>query len=435
MNAHMMRFFGLIWCSMTASLAFASGFGMFDTGISPMANAGAFVARAEDGSALFINPAGLAQLGRREIAFSMKFAFQGSHYSNAGQTTWDSDQTLDALPHLVFHDAVGRFAYGFGYTSSHFYDLDWDSPEYPGRFLSTGSTFESREFLGGGAFKITDRFSVGGSLRFVQTQYDVSKRVPQLLDDGFGGALVYEVGESVHGKGDDLGFCLGAQYYKSRWFSMGFSYHSGMTVDLSGDRSFSLASSNGDSRVLDAFALSFSDGAMQSRVWLPQRFSLGVASKVTVRTRLEIDASWDDWSDWKTSEFVFDNVANSEDEWVIPRNMKGVFSLKVAGDFQHRKNLLWRIGMAMRQSSLSSENVEPSFPDADRYTYSGGVSYYLDEWVFEAAYMYHQYRDTKVEGQEFIISAQHPDLIVSTGQEGLFETQKHQFSLGARRRF
>lgn len=435
MNAQLMRWFTMMMSAWAASLVFASGFGVFENGMSPMGAAGAYVARAEDGSALFINPAGLAHLDRREIAFSLKFAFQGSHYSNVGQTIWGSDQKVDALPHFVFHDKVGRFAYGVGTTTSYFYDLDWNAAEdYPGRFLSTGSTFEGQEWSAGGAFEVTERISLGASLRYIQNQYDISRRLPREIDDGLGGTLIYEVDERVHGDGDAVGFTLAGQYYKSRWFSMGFTYQSGTKVDLDGNRTFALATRETDARAMEAFAAGFAESNMQTQIWLPQRICMGVATKVTVRTRLEIDVTWDDWSDWKSSVFTF-GPDGSAGVWEISRDMGDVFGLKVAGDFQHRKNLLWSMGLAMRRGVVDSADVEPSFPDADCFTYAGGVSYLVEQWIFQVAYVYQQYRDTTVVGQEFIVSTEHPDLIVSTGQRGLFETQRHHISLGVRRRF
>ena len=58
----------LVVLSMTTA-AFGSGFALFEAGAKAIAMGGAFAATADDPSAIFFNPAGIAQIRRGEILF------------------------------------------------------------------------------------------------------------------------------------------------------------------------------------------------------------------------------------------------------------------------------------------------------------------------------------------------------------------------------
>ncbi len=415
--------------------AMASGFGLPEVGMSGMGSAGAYVARAEDNSALFYNPAGLAKLKKGELTFSMQGALQRSSYSNIGQTTWRTEPTTDLFPSFIINKTFGRFGLAVGRTLTALYETEWLSPTFPARFSGTGSRFEAQTLALGVSYAITSKWAVGLSARTTDVDYLYSTRLNRMIDDGFGDADFYEVDEDRSMSGSDAGFSLGLQYYQGRKRSFGLSYESGTEIDVDGSRSFKLAPGfEDDTRYSNHFASQFSDGEVTSKVWLPQRLQVGFATRVTIRTRVEADLGWEDWSDWKQSRFDFSGSIPAGGS-VLQRDLKDVYSVRVSGDFQQRKALLWRIGLASQSAVVPTNAFEPTLVDSDKFLITGGVSISSGSFVFEFAYMYEQYRDRDIDDIEGVPSNLGPDFFMSTGEGGVFETQRHHFNLGVRWRF
>ncbi|MDJ0834981.1 MAG: outer membrane protein transport protein [Acidobacteriota bacterium] len=409
----------------------ASGFGLYEVGTRGQDSVGAYTARAEDPSAVFYNPAGLTQLNFSEVMIGAKGSFTRSFYSNAGQTTWDSETETEVLPELFVNYQKGRLGLGLGSARTYTYTVDWDDDDFPARYLSNGSEFNVQEYMAAIGYKLTDTFSIGLTARFAQLEHTWSRHLPRPLDAN-DPSLHYEVNDSVDVDGSDMGFAVGLQYYRSRRFSMGLTYYSPIEIETDGTRGFSLATRTDDQRAIDALNADFADTAVTSLIELPERIQFGIASRVTVRTRLEVDVTYDDW---KSS---FEQTVFTPEDGTTPltidRQWDEVYTIRVSGDFQQRKSLSWRIGLASTLGSpVPDETVEPGFADYDRFIYSGGVSYvFRRKYIFEGSWMYVQNRDRPVLDQELIYNANAPNFYQSNGQEGLFETQRHRLAVGLR---
>ncbi len=110
-----------------------------------------FVAVANDASALYWNPAGLAQYSENDIIFS--------------HTEWLVDikhEFLGAVYHVTGNDAVG-----VSITSLHMDDMAVTSETHP---LGTGEHFKFGDIAVGISYsrKMTEQFSFGGTIKYVE---------------------------------------------------------------------------------------------------------------------------------------------------------------------------------------------------------------------------------------------------------------------------
>lgn len=423
-----MKFFATVWLLSLPLLVQASGFGLYEQGVTAQGNAGAYVSRAEDPSAVYYNPAGLAQLAFSELSFNANTLFTKSYYSNGGQSTWDSDTETTPYPTLFANFKAGRFGFGLGYANTFDWDLTWPEADFPGRYQSSGSSWNVQELMAGFGFKLTDSFSFGVTGRFARAEQTYSRVLPRPFaasDD----TLFYETDQTFTTEGDDIGFIFGLQYYPSRRFNIGVAYHTPIEIDMDGDVSFTQLTRLNDARATGDFESRFAAGPITSSLELPSRMQVGAASRVTVRTRLEVDVSYEDWTSIDQTLYS-DGVTTT----VIPRNWEDVYTLRLAGDFQQRKALNWRIGLASTLGTvIPDETVEPGFADFERFTYSFGVSYlWRKKYTFEANWMYVQNRDRITEGLEYIYNPNDPNFYTSNGQQGNHETQRHFINFGVR---
>ncbi len=427
---------GLTLAAWAAPAAFASGYGQSENGVMGLGSIGAFVARAEDGSALFYNPAGLAQLERGELALSGKALFSRSFYSNVGQSTWESDDQIEGFPVFFWNAKLGRFAFGLGAVTPFYYEIAWDEADFPGRFRANGSAIQVDEYLAGIAFKMTEHLSFGATFRYAQADY----RLTNIETRPFSASepsLFYETEQKFEMDDQSNGFTAGFQYRRGRRLAIGLAYQSAIDLELEGDRVFRQITRADDIRAADAFARDFAAAPAASELTLADRIQAGFATRITVRTRLEVDLALARWSEVEQTLFNTRDAAGAAEQVVIPRQWDDSLEVRISGDFQQRRNLLWRMGLASVEGVAPDATVEPGFPDDDRFMYSFGVSYTLRKrYVVEAGWSYVQNRDTRTRDQEFLFDPNRPpSYLVANGQEGLFETQRTLLSIGLRVRF
>lgn len=416
----------------TSAPLWASGFGLYEQGVVGQGNAGAFVARAEDGSALFYNPAGLAQSRFSEVAIAGRLASSRSFYSNAGQSTWRSEFEQNGLPTFFYNGRYKNFGFAIGSAVTYSYDLNWEELDYPGRFIYNQSSFEVNELMAGFGIKLSDSFSFGASIRQASLEYSLGSSLPRPISATNPGSY-YETQELYEMDGDEIGFSAGLQYYKSRRLSMGVSYQSPIEIDLTGTRGFSQITGLEDQRAVNDFNGTFNGADAGMTLELPERFTVGFSTRVTVRTRVEVDATWEGWSSVESMQIATADSAGNAQDIIIPRQWDDTYTFRVAGDFQQKRALNWRIGLATIRSTVPESTFEPDFPDYDRFMYSFGVGYtFKKKYTVDLGWQLVQNRDRNLRDKELEYDPNAPDFSTPNGQRGVFESQRIQVQAGLR---
>jgi long-subunit fatty acid transport protein len=150
----------------------AGEFLLLPVGARAAAMGQAFSALADDATALYWNPAGISFLGQRSIHVT--------HLDYLAETsyTWGGL----AVPLGVGTWVVGAQLGGFNFGEAPVYTIE--EPE------GTGSTYSNSMFVVGGtvAMNVTDRFSFGGSVKYVQ----------ESLANTSGSTLALDIGSNYH---------------------------------------------------------------------------------------------------------------------------------------------------------------------------------------------------------------------------------------------
>jgi long-chain fatty acid transport protein len=233
--------------------------GGFDNGIvGPRASAmgTAFAGLADDPSAIFYNPAGVALLDRRQglsvtarySTTDLKYRFPEGHTSPSGKTGGTS--TLQGvLPDLFYYRRFfDRFSAGIGiYVPYGGLAGSWDRDVFGlemDQFLAVASVTPSF------AVAVTPRFAVGAGLN-VYFGYMKSKtrgdRIPLGLFLPEAAASLPDLPvfdliryiplrfeQDFHAKGFFLGYNVGALYRPTKWLSLGLSMRSATDAKLTG---------------------------------------------------------------------------------------------------------------------------------------------------------------------------------------------------------
>jgi hypothetical protein len=147
----------------------ASGeFLLLGAGARGHALGGAYAALATDVTAMYYNPAGLAQLNRPGVLFSANSYIAETNYAWAGI----------AFPLGGGVRSVGFSLGSFGFGNQPIYSLD--APEGDGREYSVRQTFLSATL----AQNFSDRFSAGMSLKFINDRLGTAKASGVAIDFG-----------------------------------------------------------------------------------------------------------------------------------------------------------------------------------------------------------------------------------------------------------
>ena len=158
--------------------AHAGGFALIEIGASGLGNAYAGAAAvAADTSTVWFNPAGMLKLASREfsaaahvIATDATFSNRGTNLSSlVGGAAVDGPATEDigrntGIPNIFYVQQFSEdLAFGFGFTvpfgSATEYDEDW-----VGRYASVESGVTAFDLNPTVAYRINDRFSIGGGI-------------------------------------------------------------------------------------------------------------------------------------------------------------------------------------------------------------------------------------------------------------------------------
>lgn len=175
----------------------AASFLEIGVGARAISLGGAFVATANDASALYWNPAGLGRLNRTEILFV--------------HTNWIADIRFDFVGAVAPVGQIGTF--GAAITSLSMDDMmvrTEDQPEGTGEFFQVGDMAIMLSY----GFNLTDRFSIGFSGKYIhqriwkETAQGFAVDIGTLFTTGFKkmriGAALTNFGSDLQMTGDDL---------------------------------------------------------------------------------------------------------------------------------------------------------------------------------------------------------------------------------------
>ena len=240
--------FASVLASVIASVAFGSGFSLYEPSSVSAAMGGALIGKAMDASANFNNPATLTDLTNVEITVGFITEHpRGQVRGNIDGMPWRTgdvacDPGLFWLPHLqVAVPLPWDFTFGISANADYGLGTSYDN-DFPMLWSSDETTVQGLVLNPNLAYKITDKWSVAVGLRWLF--FDFEQYSNPLI-----GHESYELGSaSTRLKGDNafksLGWVVGTKYDITENFSVGAVYKSAIDATIDGRISTSVRRRN-----------------------------------------------------------------------------------------------------------------------------------------------------------------------------------------------
>ena len=307
---------------MTAAAARADGFLFNGQSARCLGVMNACAAQADDPSAVFFNPGGLAlTMTRMEASAGGTFGgninghFRGRPPGIADGTAAEERMASDAAPHAYAATPFGeRFAAGVGAYSLFRMRTEWSDPEhYAGRFIATKSNVESFDVTGVASVRVTPKLGIGGGIVYRTSRLSASRITGPLTTD----------------RESSTGWSAGVLYRPLAHWSLALTHRSDIGV-------------------------------------FPSQTTGGVAWRPSDAFVFEIDANRTSWS--RVRELVIDSVR-------FPLNLQDTTTLRAGFRNRLSPRTEWHLGYAAERAAQPDETVGAFMHDATRSTYGVGVAY------------------------------------------------------------
>ncbi|HTO94734.1 MAG TPA: outer membrane protein transport protein [Bacteroidota bacterium] len=366
-----------------ASVALAGGFQLNEHGANAMAQAGAFAARATDGSAIYFNPAGLGfqttpsiMLGATGIAFTS--SFYGPLQANTNQKYEQAKQIFTPVNGYVVYPVMDRLTVGAGVNNQYGLGTEWPST-WPGRFLAEKTDLATWFITPSVAYRVSDQLSIAVEGSYVAGTVKLTRGV-----DTRGIQTPAPVNSTLDMKGHGFAFGGGVLYKPTPELSIGVSYRSKVKVDASGTATFTP----------NYTQLGLPQGGVSASITLPATGFAGIAYKITKDLEVEADYQYIGWSSYKTLSFTF---ASNNSVVSSTKNYSDTYILRVGGEYTMAP---WhfRAGYLYDHCPVSDTYAEPMLPDANRNGLNVGLGYDVSQhWNVSVAYFFLKFNDRTVQ--------------------------------------
>jgi len=371
---------------------FAGGLSTPGQGARALSMAGAFTAVADDGSAVFYNPAGISQIDGTSIEGGLAFLSPELRYTTPGGATETSTKHAFAPSLFVTRRFTDKFSAGLGLYAPYARDAEFPDDLANG-FASLKSKMVRTDLSGVISYQASDAFSIGGGLVVGYSQVDRS------IPAGPG----LRINDEMDGVG--FGGVVGLLWKVNAHLKAGVTYRTEMSVDHDGDRT--LVTGGVPTR-----------SNARAEVRYPASLGLGIALNPSENLTLALDANWTGWSS-------MDQVTTRTDAWpdsITQLHARDSRDIRIGAEYRLPAGWAVRAGYAYSQGAFPKTYIIPAQPDADGQEIGLGIGKATGAWRVDLAYHYAVTREANASANIY-------------GYDGKYNISQHLVGLTAAYRF
>jgi long-chain fatty acid transport protein len=363
-----------------------------------MARGNAFVATADNPSAVYYNPAGLTQLSGQHLSAGFyDVSVQSDYHSASGSASLNDD--YQAIPQIFYSikPAGSSWAYGLGFYAPFGLATEWPANSPLRTFaLKNKQTYLTLNLSA--AYQLSPTLSVGGGLTYNKVTTDLRRALGV-----FGPNDLFR----FEGHGHAMGFTLGTLWQPTKQHSFGLSYQSRTSVDLKG--------------TTDTIPL-ISGEPSSARFDFPDVLIVGYSYRPTPQWNIEANLDWTNWDRLNTV-----TIKKASGNTPLAFNWQSGFFYEL-GVTRYLTDS-WNIsaGYLYTENSVPDATYTPAVPDSNRSFYSLGLGYNSGNLGASLAWHY-------ANGGRRTVTGSPPSLIGATA-DGTYDNSLNAFALSVEWRF
>ena len=395
----------LIALSFGAAAAFAGGFQVNEHGAKGMGMSGAFVAQANDGSAIFYNPAGLAFQKGFCVLLGGTFIMPRTSYTNPSGGATDMVAQNFPIPNgYITYGLDNGLSFGVGVFAPYGLGTEWPN-DWEGQREAVKTDLSAIYINPAIAYKFHETFSVGVGFSYIIGNVSLKQRVGISGTPPIGMPLPasgYDPSDGtaeLDGNGNGFDFSAGFLWKPSPEFSLGASYRHSAEIDYEGDAKFVAPPVT---QIIPPLRPLFPNGLQQyfpggtgkTTITNPNNLWVGAALTPVPEFTVEVDAQWVFWQVYDTLKLDIPVGPPAPPPISVPfqrpiisaKDWDNSLILRLGGEYR-LKEIAVRAGVVYDFNPQPDKSVEPLLPDTDRFEATVGIGWqFTKNWRVDAAY-------------------------------------------------
>lgn len=369
-----------------ACRVFANGFALADQDAFAAARGDAFVATADNPSAIYYNPAGMAQLDGDNLRGGIFGIYDNSTYKPlGGTTTYNSWDHLSAVPQFFYVHSMNKLPLSFGLGVYFPYGGKIGWPEDTGfRPIAVSASLDYATINPAIAWKILPSLSIGGGPMINYVHLSTSQGYPAPQANGPANFFDFK------GSGWSAGYNAGIRWQPIKQLAFGATFRSSAWVTLDGQTHYQFPPTSPN------------DSSANMSMDFPWTVVGGISYRPTPKWNLEFDANYTDWSTLET----FNLYQQTPGPNIHQNPLLGYFDWQPSWIYEFGVTRYfgkaWRAsaGYAYDENSVPNAHYTPFAADLDRHFFSLGVGFSGKVFNFDITYQLGYGPDRTVTGSQ-----------------------------------
>jgi long-chain fatty acid transport protein len=360
----------------------ATGFRLPDQDAFATARGEAFVATADNPSAIYYNPAGITQLEGQNLRGGVYGIFSDVTYTSPLGNTYKNREDLHAVPQFFYTWTLDSLplAFGLGLYSPYGLSSRWDQ-DTGFRTIATQGNITSYTIDPTVAWRILPNLSLGAGLKVNYADIDLRQGLvwPNQPFDQF----------RFRGNNWAVGYDVGLLWKPVEQLALGAAFRSTTSFDFKGQTEYynNIAFPPGVGTV-PAFPMQRVDSS--ANFDLPLDVVFGVSYRPNTNWNFEFDADYTGWNCLGTV-----TIAQQRGfPGLLPQNVPLVLDWEPSWYFEFGATRYlgkgWSVsaGYIYNQNSVPNDHYTPLVADLDRHFFSLGTGYRGEHFSFDVAYQF-----------------------------------------------
>lgn len=399
----MKRFFACLAALLLARGAWAVGSGGYTNqvvGAKALSMGNAFSAVADDATALFFNPAGLATLGTQATVGVAPTFSRTDYRPSSGGSEESTDNSPILVPNLfATHQLNDVLGVGVGIFSPFGLETHWSNTGSL-RYVATDSRLRVVEMSAGVGYRPVPTLSIGAGAVYTRVDARLQSQMNlTALNSYLAGGFVPSADgvKTLEGDGGAFGYTAGVLFSPAEKYRLGLSYRSAFHVTVKGDTQLEGLSAQS----AGLFGGTSYQTQTETRMILPESFTLGGAVSATEKLILSADAEWVNYGRVRNTSFEFSETDTNRAGVLnqgnpVPRDWDATWNVGVGA--QYKLNDRWepRAGYFYYPEAIPEATWDPSTPESERHGFAVGLGYKPGPVTIDLAYNYIWFKDRSI---------------------------------------